>query len=235
MLRIGDWLLPVKLKPNPRARRFILRLDTANRTIVITTPARADAEDALAFARSEAAWIRQRLKALPVPVPFIAGETIPLRGAPHLIHHATTGRGVVWSDTADDGRQAIHVTGGIEHLSRRLTDWLKRTARADITERVEFHAQTLGLSFRRITVRDQSSRWGSCTHDGVLSFSWRLILTPPEVLDYVAAHEVAHLKEMNHGPGFWRLVEQVVPDMKRHRRWLRRHGADLHRYGAAAD
>ncbi len=93
------------------------------------------------------------------------------------------------------------------------------------------HARTLGLKPVRIAVKDQASRWGSCSTTGVLSFSWRLILAPPAILDYVAAHEVAHLAEMNHGPRFWALVKRTVPQLDEARRWLHIYGMDLHRYG----
>ena len=104
-------------------------------------------------------------------------------------------------------------------------------AQAALSERVQWHAENLGLRPRRVTIRDQVSRWGSCSSARVLSFSWRLILAPAFVLDYVAAHEVAHLKEMNHGPRFWAAVKRTFPRMDEARRWLRRHGAELHRYG----
>jgi len=105
-------------------------------------------------------------------------------------------------------------------------------ARADLQDRVSWHSRNLQLKPRRIAVRDQTTRWGSCSSSGVLSFSWRLILAPTLVLDYVAAHEVAHLQEMNHGPRFWDLVRMTMPRMEEAQRWLKRHGGDLHSYGA---
>jgi predicted metal-dependent hydrolase len=124
----------------------------------------------------------------------------------------------------------ICVTGHEEHVARRLRDWLIEMARKELSERVAHHAQNLGLRPRRVIVRDQTSRWGSCSSARVLSFSWRLILAPAYVLDYVAAHEVAHLKEMNHGARFWDLVKRTMPRMDEARRWLRRNGAELHSY-----
>jgi predicted metal-dependent hydrolase len=120
----------------------------------------------------------------------------------------------------------------IAHLKRRLADWLKREARRDLTIASERHAQAMAVSFRRLAIRDQASRWGSCSSDGSLSYSWRLILAPSFVLDYVAAHEVAHLKHMNHGVRFWRLVLTHCPMAPQARLWLKRHGATLHRFGA---
>ncbi|MEZ5854945.1 MAG: SprT family zinc-dependent metalloprotease [Hyphomicrobiaceae bacterium] len=124
------------------------------------------------------------------------------------------------------------VSGDLEHAPRRLRDWLQSEARKDLGERCDHHAEQLGLKIRRITVRDQKSRWGSCSSDGQLSFSWRLILAPPLVLDYVAAHEVAHLAEMNHGPRFWKLVKKTMPRLEEAKLWLRTKGMNLYRYGA---
>jgi predicted metal-dependent hydrolase len=129
-------------------------------------------------------------------------------------------------------RPSLLVSGDAEHASRRLRDWLMAEARRDLETRVAHHCQHLELAARRIAVRDQKSRWGSCTSDGVLSFSWRLVLAPPLVLDYVAAHEVAHLAEMNHGPRFWRLVKETMPRLDEAKRWLRMNGMGLYRYGA---
>lgn len=126
------------------------------------------------------------------------------------------------------------VTGSPSHASRRFTDWLKLEARRDLAVRVRVHAEKLGCQPKRISIRDQATRWGSCSTTGTLSFSWRLIFAPPFVLDYVAAHEVAHLREMNHGPRFWRLVREALPDMQRARSWLKMYGAELHRFGAPA-
>ncbi|MEL6288849.1 MAG: SprT family zinc-dependent metalloprotease [Pseudomonadota bacterium] len=126
--------------------------------------------------------------------------------------------------------EELHVSGAVDHAPRRLRDWLIAQARDDITNRVAIHAQRLGLQPRRITIRDQSSRWGSCSSTGALSFSWRLVLAPPTVLDYVAAHEVAHLREMNHSRRFWDLVRRTMPEMDGPKEWLRENGAQLHAY-----
>ncbi len=125
------------------------------------------------------------------------------------------------------------VAGSPEHAARRLIDWLRLEAKKDLFYRVHHHSANLGIYPKRISVRDQSTRWGSCSSNGNLSFSWRLIFAPSYVLDYVAAHEVAHLREMNHGPRFWRLVRETMPDMQRARVWLKRHGTELHRFNVA--
>ncbi len=168
-------------------------------------------------------------------VPFAAGAIIPLRGQPHEIALAgrVSRRAVVEVVPASGSRRPrLLVSGAPEHAPRRIADWLEAEARRDLEARVEHHTDQLGLKARRVRVRDQKSRWGSCTSEGHLSFSWRLILAPPFVLDYVAAHEVAHLAEMNHGPKFWRLVARTMPRFEEAKLWLRRNGLDLYRYGA---
>ncbi len=122
------------------------------------------------------------------------------------------------------------VAGSPEYAVRRLVDWLKNEAKKDLFFRVHHHASNVGIYPKRISIRDQSTRWGSCSGNGNLSFSWRLIFAPSFVLDYVAAHEVAHLKEMNHGPRFWRVVRDTMPEMHKARFWLKKHGSELHRF-----
>ena len=162
--------------------------------------------------------------------PLPRGGLVPLRGEPHRIAAAGGLRGLVRVGE-QAGEAVLHVPGAEEHLARRLTDWLKREARQDLSRAVELHADALGHRHAGITLRDTRSRWGSCTSDGRLSFSWRLVLAPPFILDYVAAHEVAHLAEMNHGPQFWALCRRLAPRTEEARGWLRREGGRLHLYG----
>jgi predicted metal-dependent hydrolase len=147
----------------------------------------------------------------------------------HVIRAGEAAGAPAWIDR-DSFRPTIRVGGRPEHASRRLIDWLKREARRKIEERVLEHATRLGVRPKRITIRDTSSRWGSCSSARSLSFSWRLVMAPPAVLDYVVAHEVAHLRELNHHPRFWRLVDFLVPDVEKSQAWLSEHGALLHRY-----
>jgi hypothetical protein len=167
-------------------------------------------------------------------VPFADGGLIPLRGVPHLIRFTGPGRGapVRVVKRSHDLHDELHVRGDYEHAPRRLRDWLISEAKKDLTERSRYHSDRLQLKVGRITVRDQTSRWGSCSSTGNLSYSWRLILAPTAILDYVAAHEVAHLREMNHGPRFWALVRKTFPDLDEAKQWLQVYGLDLHRYGS---
>jgi predicted metal-dependent hydrolase len=221
----------VQLRRNRNARRYTLRIDAASGDVVLTMPLRGSLAEAKGFAQKNGGWIAARLRRLPPPAPFIHGAMVPVRGQPHRIMHRPDARGTVWTETAD-GEDLLCVAGGAAHVSRRIGDYLRREARRDLDVASRRYARALGASIARVTVRDTSSRWGSCSATGALSFSWRLILAPPHVLDYLAAHEAAHLVELSHAPRFWRIVQGICPDMDRAKAWLDAHGADLHRYGS---
>ncbi|WGD29995.1 SprT family zinc-dependent metalloprotease [Ancylobacter sp. WKF20] len=230
-VRVGVEEIPVTLRRNPRARRYTLRVRAATRDVVLTLPARGTLNEAYDFARRHAGWIKVRLDKLPQTVAFAPGAVIPLRGVSHRIVHAPAARGTVWTGEAEGG-PALMVAGEAAHVARRVTDFLKREAKRDLIEASRRHAAELGVTITRVTLRDTASRWGSCSAQGALSYSWRLIFAPPEVLDYLAAHEVAHRREMNHGPRFWATVDRLFPARERAEAWLKAHGAELHRYGA---
>lgn len=225
--------LPVLFKRNAQARRIILRMNPKGEGVVLTVPPGTTKREALNFAISQGAWISARLKRTPETVAFAEGVEVPFRGELHLVCHRPMPRRTVWREEApsEGTLPLLCVSGRIEHLPRRLKDWLKAQARADLSAASERYADEMGLKFSRLSIRDQSSRWGSCSSAGALSYSWRLVLAPPDVLDYVAAHEVAHLAEMNHGPAFWSLVEQHCPHTKSAKHWLKQNGRGLHRYG----
>lgn len=212
-----------------------LRVSRTRRMVIVTLPVQCDIDEAGSFITRNIEWVRARLDSLPAVVPFRDGVFIPLRGEAHRVVFAgQRGRGTVERRTSGAFPE-LRVAGHAEHGPRRLKDWLAKEAYRDLDQRVAFHAKRLRVSPKRIAVRDQTSRWGSCSTTGVLSFSWRLIMAPPAILDYVAAHEVAHLREMNHGPGFWALVAKTMPDLEEAKRWLQIYGMDLHRYGAEPD
>ena len=229
LLKIDGRSVEIILRTNPRARRFIVKVDPATGEVSVVSPSPRSFDRALDFARKEKDWIAGRLADVPEPVQLELGSTILFKGVEHAIRSGE-GKGTpVWIDR-DALRPTIRVGGHSEHAQRRLMDWLKREARRKIDERVAEYASVLGVRPKRITIRDTSSRWGSCSSARSLSFSWRLVLAPPAVLDYVVAHEVAHLRELNHRPRFWRLVELLVPDIEKSQAWLSDHGALLHRY-----
>jgi predicted metal-dependent hydrolase len=221
----------VALRRHARARRYTLRIHSATREVVLTMPPRGSLKEARAFAEKHGGWIAARLGRLPSPEPFAHGTLLPLRGVEHRIVHRRTARGTVWIEVADSGERMLCVAGDTAHVARRIKDFLKREAKNDLEAASRAAAGRLGVKLKRVSVRDQSSRWGSCSVAGILSYSWRLILAPPFVLDYLAAHEVAHLVEMNHSTKFWRVVERLCPHVARAKTWLDVHGADLHRYG----
>lgn len=225
--------VPLILRRHARARRIGLRIDPRRDALVLTLPPRTAERTGLAFLQEQAGWALAQLDALPPKVPFAAGALTPFRGVEHLIRHdaAARGRGAVRVEAGPDGAPTLAVAGAAEHLPRRVADFMKREARAAIRPLVAEKAAALGVRAGRIVLRDQSTRWGSCTAAGDLNFSWRLIYCPPEILDYVVAHEVAHLRHMNHSPAFWATVAQIAPAPRDSRAWLRAHGQRLHRIG----
>ena len=226
VLTLADRRVSLVYRINKRARRIILRFDHGEGHIVVVLPRRATVEQGRRFALLNKGWISERLDLLPEPVPFRPGRYIPFTGVMHRIRHLPQSRGLVWQ-----AYDEIHVAGRPEHVTRRVEDWLKREARREIERRARAKAELIGKRITGITIRDPKSRWGSCSPRGQLSFSWRLILAPRHVLDYVVAHEVAHLRELNHGPRFWKLTAELTRDVEGAREWLNRHGASLHRYG----
>jgi predicted metal-dependent hydrolase len=218
---------PVRVRVSPRARRVGLRVDAAERRVELVLPRGVPAELGLRFLNDKRGWIAARLDALPRPVPFIEGAIVPVRGVPHRIRRALDPAAP--PVTIADGE--ISVRGDPAHLPRRVRDHLAALARDELARRARPLAARIGHKIARITVRDTKSRWGSCSSRGNLSFSWRLIFAPDPVIDYVVAHEVAHLAEMNHGPRFWRLVESLTPGSAQPRAWLDRHRTRLLSYG----
>jgi len=220
--------LPVTFLRSARARRASLRVDPARRRIVLTAPLRMARGTAVGFAEQQAGWIATRLKRLPARRPFVDGAEVPLFGTPYRVRHRPDLRGTVWIESGE-----IHVAGKPEHLPRRLRDWLTAEMRRRLAPIVQDKAERVERKVKRITVRDARSRWGSCGPDGAMSFSWRLVFAPPEVLDYLVAHEVAHLVHMNHGPRFWALAEQLCDGpMAPPQAWLKANGETLMQYGA---
>lgn len=232
-LRIGGRSVPVKVRLNPRARRLIVKVHPSTGEVAVVAPSERSVSKALDFARQEGDWIAGRLARVPDPVYLEPGDLVLFKGAHYVLRLSPDQRSGVWIDN-DALRPTIRVSGLREHAPRRVEDWLRRQARTQIIRRVNALTAELGTKARRITVRDASSRWGSCSTSGAISMSWRLIMAPNYVLNYVCAHEVAHLREMNHGTRFWRLVDRLVgPDeAQAAQAWLRENGTELHRYTA---
>lgn len=211
--------VPLRLRRSGRARRISLRVSQHDGQVTLTLPDGVPETEALDFARSKAAWIRRHLAQRPAETQVAAGMLLPVEGIPRRIV-PVAGRRVVL-DTAEIGVPAGPV-------GPRLQSWLRELARDRLVAASDRYAGALGRSYARITLRDTRSRWGSCSSRAALMYSWRLVMTPPEILRYVAAHEVAHLAEMNHSPAFWRIVERLYGPHAAARRWLREHGGALH-------
>ncbi len=225
-MRMARREIPLVVSRNPRARRIILRLDGLSGEVRLVLPKRMALREGLDFAKAKADWLIEQIDALPERVPFADGAVIPVLGRDHVIRHLPAARRGVWRE---DG--AIYVSGFAEHVARRVTDFLKAEARDEIGPRARVQAAAIERQVSRLTIRHMTSRWGSCGSDGALCFCWRLILAPEPVLDYVVAHEVAHLKYMSHGPRFWKLVGRLAPEAAGARAWLKAHGDRLLAYG----
>ena len=222
----GDRTIEVTVRRNARARRYTLRLDRKGDGAVVTIPRRGSLAEAKAFVARHAGWIAERLVSRP-DVPDVP-VAVSVRGVVHRVIPTGSSRGGVRFVASEDG-PAIEVPGESPHVRRRLIDHLKKQARADLTAAVASHAAALGVRPSAIRLKDTTSRWGSASARGVLAFSWRLVMAPPFVLDYVAAHEVAHLREMNHSDRFWTICEGLCPATDAAKDWLKKNGAGLHR------
>lgn len=221
----------VKLVVNPRARHVSVRIDPTRRQVIATAPTKRHLRHAEQFAAERAGWIASELARLPQGVLLTPSALAPLRGVPHLLVHEH-GRAAPRLESGDPPR-LVAPAPDLALFEPRLVRFFKEEARRDLTARVAQHAETLGVRPTRIQVKELRSRWGSCSIDGVMSFSWRLVLAPPFVLDYLAAHETAHLREMNHSRRFWAHVRRCMPDFERGRAWLHDHGCTLHAVGLA--
>jgi predicted metal-dependent hydrolase len=219
----------LRVRESTRARRITVRIDAGTDSVELVLPKRASLAAGLRFLETRRDWIAASLAEMPAHVPFVDGAVVPVLGTPHRIRHLGERSPGARTVAIADGE--IRVVGAAPHVARRVRDHLIALARHELSRRARALAVRLDRRVMRITVRDTKSRWGSCSATGALAFSWRLILAPEAVLDYVVAHEVAHLAEMNHGPRFWRLVETLAPGATSQRGWLSRNRARLLRYG----
>ena len=219
----------VIVRVNARARSYRLSLPN-NSGPVLTLPPHGKWAEAEDFLLRHRAWLAARISRAPETGQFTDGGAVPLRGVEHRIVGTGKVRGRVEAGM-EDGLPILRVPGEPAHQARRLTDWLKEEAAADLAVRTAIHAERLGVVVKSIKMRSQASRWGSCSSSGNINYNWRLVLAPPFVLDYVAAHEVAHLLEMNHSAAFWATVKRTLPEMDKGRSWLKTHGRQLMAYG----
>jgi hypothetical protein len=216
----------VEWRRNARARRVSLRIDPSDGAIVVTLPLKASRRAGMALLMGHVDWVTRRIAALPAPVTLANGAEVPIGGVLHTIRHHPDRRGGAWLEEGE-----LHVTGRPEFLPRRAIDFLRAEAGRRLSTLVRAKAGQAGVTATRITIKDTTSRWGSCAPDGALAFSWRLVMAPEFVQDYVTAHEVAHLRHMNHGPAFWHLVASLTAHTQRAMAWLNHEGPRLLRVG----
>lgn len=219
----GEPPVSITLRVSRRARRLSLRVSALDGRVTLTRPHGVSACEALDFAREREEWLRGHLARCPGECRVGHYTAIPYRGNMMRI---VPGPGRV-ANLVDD---TLVVPGDADAAGRRAMSFLRLAARDRFAEASDRYAALLGRSFTGITLRDPRSRWGSCSSRGRLMYSWRLIMAPDAVLDYVAAHEVAHLAEMNHSPRFWAVVGRLYGDTRAPRDWLRREGTALHRF-----
>lgn len=213
----GEPPVEIRLRVSARARRITLRVSALDGRVTLTCPAAVPEREAMSFAASKAGWIHAQIAGRAAARRPAIGGTIPVSGHAHEI--------VAGAPAMEGGRLRVRPDRA---AGPQVALLLKRAARDRLARAVALHAGALDVSVGRTTLRDTRSRWGSCNHRGDLMFSWRLVMAPPEVLDYVAAHEVAHRRRMDHSPAYWQICESLCPDWRTHRDWLRAHGADLH-------
>ncbi|MFC7292442.1 M48 family metallopeptidase [Hirschia litorea] len=222
--------IEIRLEINPRARRISLKIDSKKREAVAIAPHRKFKKAALDFAQERIDWIRSRLDELPAQQLLTIGSSTPLRGELHLIQTAQQGRSVYIDDASKPFK--IMVPGKADLAPAKVIGFYKAAARADLMRHVNKHAKILNVQPASISIKDTKTRWGSCSSKNNLNFSWRLICAPTFVLDYVAAHECAHLLEMNHSPRFWSHVARCIPDVRPAKNWLNANGRSLHAIGS---
>lgn len=220
--RIEGYPLPVEIRRHARARRITLKLHSIKGRIVLTLPMRASVKSSLAFMDSKKGWLLAQIGDEPAPRVLQDGDTISVLGETLRITHAPGRRGSAWIED-----EKIMVTGSPEFLARRVRDFLKAHAKKRLGEMARHKAERIGKSITRIDVRDMHSRWGSCASNGRLCFSWRLVLAPKDVCEYVVAHEVAHLVHLDHSAAFWNVVDALHVNKEHAQLWLRKHGKTL--------
>ena len=223
IIQLGQPPIDVTVKRSARARRLSLRISGVDGKVSLTLPKFSPASEAQGFLREKESWIRKHLDKRPSAEAIAPGTMLPVEGFEREIVETAT-------KVVKLHPHWIEVPHGADKTAPRIRAFLKNLARDRLSGASQHYAGLIGRDFGKITLRDTRSRWGSCTSEGNLMYSWRLILAPAEVLDYVAAHEVCHLAEMNHSPAYWAKVAGVMPGYKAHRKWLRDNGGALHRF-----
>ena len=223
IFKIGNPQISISVGQSKIAKNYSIRISNNNGVVKLTIPRNGSYQKALEFARSREKWIREKLSnQLPEIIPGY-GSILLYQGKRLIIRQSEIKKIYQHEDE-------IFIPGPLEKINGKIKGYLKVKARDHLDFSSKKYSNLLGKSYKRITIRDTHSRWGSCTSDGNLMYSWRLIMAPPDVLNYVAAHEVAHLSHLNHSEEFWGTVEFLMPDFKKYKNWLKNNGQLLHRY-----
>lgn len=217
----GNPPIDVTLRHSTRAKRLSLRVSRLDGRVTLTLPKRTPTREGIAFLTSKEEWLRGHLGQMQPTVQAVTGQTVPFRGLPLTVVAGARARATIHTDTIE--------VAADKPVGPQIKALFRHHARDALAAASDRYAQAVGRDYARLSLRDTRSRWGSCSSQGTLMYSWRLIMAPPAVLDYVAAHEVAHLVEMNHQPAFWAVVANLCPAYETYRAWLRRHGDSLHR------
>ncbi len=221
-ITINNQQFPILIRKNARSKNMVLRYLPKKTSVSLSLPRHVSIRQGLNFAQSKSDWLEKQIAAHPQNTGLHDGAQIVVLGQRITICHVG-GRG-----TAQQDGDKLLVHGDAAFLERRVSEWVIAKARQEIEKHVQHKTALIGLRAKKITLRDTTSSWGSCNHVGNLSFSWRLVFAPPEVLEYVVAHEVAHLVHLDHSPAFWRQVDVLCSYHKQSRAWLKRHGKELH-------
>jgi predicted metal-dependent hydrolase len=214
---------------SPRAKRMALRVDNALGQIKLVIPSHTSLKNVQSFVNSQSDWIEEQLSKLMSGIPFDHGTQIPIFGTLYRIDircdNAFKRTRIQLKD------KKILILTNQEDPSLRLERFLKKRAKEILTTLSEDKARIIGKDISSVSVKDTKSRWGSCTASGALSYSWRLIFAPYEAIDYVTAHEVAHLQHLDHSKAFWALCAKLSDDYVEGKYWMQNHGSELMRYG----
>ena len=222
LVTLPGGIVPVTWRRNPRSRRITLRIDPRDARVVVSLPSRTGRAAGMALLEQHAGWVRSSLAALPDVVGFVDGGHVEIEGVPHPIRHVPGGRGGAWLETG-----CLMVAGERAFLARRVEDFLRAEAGRRFSVLAHAKAAKAAVLVGKVRVRDTRARWGSCSPQGTLMFCWRLLMAPALVQDYVVAHEVAHLRHLDHGPDFWALAARLSPHRAAAEAWLAREGPRL--------
>lgn len=219
--------IEVSTRVSAKAKKISIKV-SPHKGVELVIPKHVRKDTAMRFLHSKEEWIIEKTREAQktAKIPFKNGARIPINGEFFTIAHSGKLRGVTHLH-----HDSLLVSGPVEYIPRKVKAFLQELAKKELEARVAIETMKLGVKYQSVTVRDTSTRWGSCSEKGNLSFSWRLVCAPREVLEYVVAHEVAHLVEMNHSRAFWRLVEDIFPQHRAARKWLKDNGSSLHRIG----